>query len=82
MAYDATESIRRELVAAINTDPDPRKELEGKYGQVWDTQEMQTDFDVLGFAAPYIVVARKSDQKRGSLMFQHRPRLYFGWKED
>jgi len=82
MNYDPTETIRRDLVQAINADPDPRKELEEKHGQVWTTQEMQAEFDVSGFMAPFVVVVRKSDQKRGTLMFQHRPRFYFGWREE
>jgi hypothetical protein len=61
MSYDVTETIRRELVQKINEDPDPRVELQEKYGAVWDTSEMQKEFSVTGFAAPYVVVTRKSD---------------------
>jgi len=35
------------------------------------------DFEVLGFLAPYCDVIRKSDGIRGTLEFQHSPRLYF-----
>lgn len=48
----------------------------------WDTTELQRDYEVLGFAAPYVVVRRKSDGKKGSLMFAGRPRYYYGWLED
>ena len=34
---------------------------------------------MLGFMAPYVVVRRKSDGQRGSLMFQHDPRFYFSF---
>ena len=59
-----------------------RKELEKRYGQVWDTKELQNDFKVLGFGAPYVAVIRKSDQVKGSLEFQHMPKFYFDFKKD
>jgi hypothetical protein len=74
---DPTEAIRRELVAVINAEPGSREYLEAKYGQVWDTSQMQEDFEPLGFAAPFIVVRRRSDGAKGTLTFQHSPRLYF-----
>ena len=46
---DETETIRREMVATINADPGSRPELESKHGQVWDTSQLQDDFQVLGF---------------------------------
>jgi len=49
---------------------------------VWDTQELQRDFDVLGFMAPFVVVTRKADGKKGSLTFQHSPRFYYGFQAD
>jgi hypothetical protein len=45
---------------------------------VWDTTHLTTEFDVEGFAAPFVVV-RKKDGTRGTLMFTHNPRLYFGF---
>ncbi len=80
--YDETEAIRRQEVAEINGDPNSRHALESKHGQVWDTRELQRDYDVTGFAAPYVVVRRKSDGVVGSLKFQHNPRLYFGFEPD
>ena len=38
-------------------------------------------FDVLGFAAPLVVVRRKPDGKLGSLLFRHHPRYYFAFQE-
>lgn len=46
---DATETIRRQQLAEINADPSGREALEAKHGQVWDTTQLQEDFDVLGF---------------------------------
>lgn len=50
--------------------------------QTWTTEQLIQDFEVLGFLAPYVVVKRKSDGKKGSLTFDHSPRLYYGWQED
>ena len=79
---DPTESIRRAQVAAINQAPDERIELENEYGQVWDTKELAGDYEVMGFMAPYVVVKRRADGVKGSLMFQHSPRYYFCFKAD
>jgi hypothetical protein len=49
--------------------------------ETWDTLELQHDFDVIGFQAPFVAVRRKSDGVKGSLQFTHAPRLYFGWVE-
>ena len=58
-----------------------REELEQKFGKVWDTNELTSEYRVEGFMAPYVVVTRKEDNVRGSLEFQHRPRYYFNFKE-
>ena len=78
---DETEIIRRTLVAEINSRPRSREELELDHGQVWDNQQLSAEFEVLGFMAPFVVVRRKSDGKKGSLMFQHYKRYYFSFKE-
>lgn len=75
----AEEEARRDLQTIVNSEAAERTALEGKYGQVWNTQETQEDFEVLGFVAPYVMVKRKSDGKKGSLMFQHLPRYYWGF---
>lgn len=84
---DPTENIRKERIAEINSQVETnekeaeRTRLEALYGQVWSTNEMSQDFEALGFIAPFIVVRRKSDGKKGSLEFQHNPRFYFNWTE-
>ena len=70
---DETETIRRQMVASINAAPGSRADLESKYGKVWSTSELTEDFEVLGFMAPFVVVRRRLDAVRGSLMFQHDP---------
>jgi hypothetical protein len=75
---DPTEEIRRDMIesgqpaADLATDPDRK----------WTTAELLEEFDVQGFAAPFVVVVRKSDGQRGSMEFQHSPRVYFDWKPD
>lgn len=56
-----------------------RFRLEALYGQVWDTKQLQEDFEVLGFQAPCVVVIRKADNVKGSLEFVHMPRYYHSW---
>lgn len=59
-----------------------RIDLANRYGEVWDTDQLRASFDVLGFSAPFVVVSRKSDGKRGSLEFTHSPRFYFNFVSD
>jgi hypothetical protein len=80
---DTTEAVRREMVADINSRPHTREELEEVYGKggVWDTSELTRDFEVIGFMAPFCVVIKKDTGKKGSIMFQDRPRFYFEFRE-
>jgi hypothetical protein len=73
---DATETIRRELVA----EPGSREYLEAKHGKVWSTSELQEEFEVLGFMAPLIAVEQRSTGQKGLLYFQHSPRFYFDFE--
>jgi hypothetical protein len=81
MNNDPTENIRRALVAEINAEPGSREALTAEHGQVWDTAELQRDFEVRGFLAPFVSVRRKSDGAAGMLTFQHHPRFYFRFME-
>jgi hypothetical protein len=82
MPNDETEQPRRQLQAELNSNAGEREALVAKYGQVWDTTELQRDFSVQGFMAPIVVVKRKSDGQVGSLEFQHSPRYYFNFVPD
>ena len=63
---DPTETTRRQkMVAEINALQGTREYLEAKHGQVWDTNQLRQDFEVLGFGAPLVVVRRKSDGVKG-----------------
>jgi hypothetical protein len=76
---DPSEAIRRQRLVEINAQPGSREALEAQHGQVWTTEELSRDFDVIGFLAPLVVVRRRSDGVKGSLEFQHQPRFYFGF---
>jgi hypothetical protein len=76
---DPTEGARRALI------PTMPEELEGRVAageQVWDTEAMRAEFEAVGFMAPFVVVRRRSDGVKGTLMFTHSPRWYFGWQAD
>jgi hypothetical protein len=79
---DPTEETRRALVAEINSQAAERATLEARYGRVWNTSELANDFEVLEFAAPFVIVKRKADNRMGSLMLQHHPRYYFSFQGD
>ena len=85
---DATEDLRRRRLMEINSTVESdaviaeRQRLEARYGQIWDAAQLAKDFDVLGFMAPYVVVGRRSDGRKGSLEFQHLPRFYFNFVRD
>ena len=87
MDEDKFEAERRRLTGKINSeaeglDPETyRLTLAVQHGPVWDTEELTRDFEVVGFLAPCVLVKRKSDGKRGTLFFSHRPRFYFSFQE-
>jgi len=78
---DPTEPLRRAMVNAISGDPKTREELEQVVGQVWDTDQLRQEFTVKSFLAPYVLVQRK-DGAKGTMMFQHMPRYYFGFQQE
>jgi len=74
------EKIRLAHLVEINAEPGSREALEAKHGKVYNTQELQEEFVVEGFLAPYIVCTRQSDAVRGTMQFQHNPRYYFNFE--
>ena len=76
------EQAQRIRLQEINVEPGSRQDVESRHGQVWDSEEMRRDFEVLAFCAPWTVVKRRADGVTGSLEFQHVPRLYWGFQED
>jgi hypothetical protein len=84
---DETEGIRRFLVKGINgslpiNEQARANELIKQYGadNVWDTDGVQRDFEIIGFMAPFVVARRKVDNVKGSLTFCHEPRFYFDFR--
>lgn len=73
---DKTEGIRRAMVYAINSGQVQPE------GQEWTSDQLREEFEVIGFLAPYVVVVNKATGKKGSLLFRHEPRIYFGYRED
>jgi len=47
----------------------------------WTTEELRTNFEVLSFLAPFVVVKRKVDGVKGTMQFNHSPRVYFDFEE-
>lgn len=80
--FDPTDATRKAMTQVINSVAGAREELEQAHGQVWNKEELQQDFTVLGFAAPFVIVQRKQDGVKGTLCFQHQPRFYFSFVKD
>lgn len=78
MAADPTADARRQMIESGQ----PAADLAADQDQKWTTDELRAEFEVIGFAAPFVVVRRRSDGQVGTLEFTHSPRVYFGWKED
>jgi hypothetical protein len=74
----SADTTRREMIASGQ----PAADLTADSGQRWTTDELRAEFEVIGFAAPFVAVKRRSDGQRGSLEFVHSPRVYFGFVPD
>jgi hypothetical protein len=82
LSPEEVEMARRQRASELNRNPGSGSQLEARYGRVWSPDELARDFEVIGFAAPYVVVRRRSDELMGSLEFQHHPRFYFNFEAD
>ena len=86
MGYSQDEQNRMDLVRCLSSEcseeseEESRKRLAEIWVTVWDTEELQKDFEVLGFCAPFCIVLRKKDDCFGWVLFQHSPRFYFGFE--
>lgn len=47
--------------------------------ETWGPDELRERFEVLYFEEPFVVVVDRISGEKGSLMFQHKPRIYFGF---
>lgn len=77
---DVTKAMRRLRQTEPNTQATTRQGLEARHGRVWDSGQLQEEFEVLGFQAPAVVVRRIADGVLGSLAFQQQPRFYFNFR--
>ena len=71
---DKKGNTEEEPVGVTITNYDSDRPVEGRQ---WSTAEMTAEFEVEGFAAPFVDVRRRSDGKPGVLEFKHSPRVYF-----
>lgn len=74
MTADPTEPVRRLMLATGQ----PALDL-AETGESWDTGEATGLFRFIAFAAPFVLVERRSDGQRGTLEFTHSPRRYFNF---
>jgi hypothetical protein len=82
LSREEVEMVRRQRALELNRNPGSGLQLQARHGRVWNHEELARDFEVVGFAAPYVVVRRRSDGSMGSLEFQHQPRFYFNFELD
>jgi hypothetical protein len=78
MTADPTAQARCDMIERGQ----PAADLFADDGQRWTTAELTRDFQVLGYAAPFVVVKRRPDGQVGTLEFTHSPRTYFGFVPD
>ena len=53
--------------------------MENLESKKWDTKQLQEDFYVLSFLAPFVTVIHKETGDKGTLEFSTSPRLYFNF---
>ena len=70
MTADPASQARRDMIESGQ----PAAGLAADSGRRWTTGEMTREFEVIGFAAPFVVVRRRSDGQVGTLEFVHHPR--------
>ena len=76
------EAERRNELVEMNDRDLTREALERDYGEVMDTSAVNMKYQVISFMAPYVLVVRLSDGKRGTLKFTHLPRWYHSFEEE
>ena len=74
---DHTESLRREMIETNQ----PFVDLAAA-DKRYTTAEMTAEFTVHSFMAPFVIVTRKADGRKGTMEFTHSPRFYFNFAAD
>lgn len=59
-----------------------KEELEKLCGEVLSTAEAVQKYEFIAFCAPFVEVRRRTDNRLGTLEFQHFPRFYFNFVEE
>lgn len=59
-----------------------RQKLEEEHRKVWSTDEVQQEFEIVGFQSYLAYGIRKSDGKKVVLDFSHSPRFYWILREE
>ena len=72
----------RMLDKIINTEPRSEEAFTTAGEEVWNTEEVQKEFEILGFKKPFALAIRKSDGARGTFLFQTMPKLFFSWSQE
>lgn len=76
--FDPTAAARARLIHEGGV----QKAFEEDRGTMYSTDSLVCHFEVIAYAAPFVVARRKRDGVLGSLMFTHQPRIYFAWLPD
>jgi len=85
------EDLRKQASLVINAQVESNDEqlertrlefLHREKGRIWDAQEMSEEFDVESILTPFVIVRRRADGVRGTLMYQASPRFYFDFREE
>jgi hypothetical protein len=71
-------AVRRKMIESGQ----PARDFAADLDEKLDSAALAAKYDVLSFAAPFVIVKRRSDGVVGTLEFTHSPRWYFGWKPD
>jgi hypothetical protein len=61
------------------SEEEARKELQERYGNVWNDAELMEEFAVQFFSPTTVHVIRKDSGAHGTVAYLTRPRLYFSF---
>jgi hypothetical protein len=85
--HDPTEETRKAMllgqqtILAEFTDEQIEEDMRKGYPDACNTKELQEQYRVTSFLAPFVSVVRRSDGVKGTLRFIHQPRIYYGFQE-
>lgn len=72
----------RMLREVMNRTPCSREELLAVVAEVYNREQVEERYEVLGFRAPFAMVRERSTGQMGTMLFQHEPRFYFSYSRD